>query len=249
MKYIKAIVYGPAGRGKTTLIKTGLGNPSLEPILLVDFEGGVNDSIGSVCRFVDIDAIGNPVIGMIDVVTIRNGQDLDKVHRAVDKHKSVYNTVVLDSITEMHKLLLDQLAGTDTAARASLLSVRMPQLQEYGRAGNIMRHVVNKYKLLPDMHVLFLAGTRFERNPETGETKNFPDLLGQLAFSISGLVSMVGYFGMMDVEGKEERCISFYPSKKFEGKVRDEFGSFPPIIVNPTLSEICNLLNGEPNGK
>ena len=58
------IVYSPSGHGKTYLAGSGVGDPRISPMLLLDFEAGVDSIESRVCP------IANPHISDVNIINM-----------------------------------------------------------------------------------------------------------------------------------------------------------------------------------
>ena len=88
-EYINMIVYGNPGAGKTVLAGSADVVPELRPVLFLDVEGG---TLSIRDRFPDV-----------DVVRLQSWSNMQSVYDALYKMDHGYQTVVLDSLTEMQK--------------------------------------------------------------------------------------------------------------------------------------------------
>lgn len=255
MPKIKLLVYSPSGRGKTYLAKTGLNDPNIMPMLLVDFEGGT-DSIASCIRQVglkedkerNIFKLGKDVKNdVIDVWRVKSWKDFDDVYDYLSEAENVYKTVVLDSLSELNKFNLFEQTGAYNSAKRSIMSIVPPKIQDYGRSNAQIEFLVRYFRDL-DMNVIFTAGCKLDEQNPTGGKKYYPNLTGQLAGSIPHIVSIVAYYAMRIEENNTmTRVLAYGSSEVYEAKIRDEFGLCGDHMDNPTLTKLYNLLNGETN--
>ncbi len=125
---LNMMVYGASGAGKTTLASTAA---DLGKILYVDAEAGA--------QFVDEKRAKN-----IDLVEMKNIETLDEVLKP-ENHKE-YTTIVLDSITEIMKKLVDEIKGGKDS----------PTLQDWGKIINNMESYFRKFRDL-NKHVILVA--------------------------------------------------------------------------------------------
>src|SRR5579863_1826677 len=119
MSNLCCVIHGEAGVGKTTLAMT-----SPAPRLLVDCEGG--------SRFVRQKKVQwDPMTGAPPptpdgtwetcVVIVRDYRVVDQVYGWLNSGQHPFNSIVVDSLTEIQKRCLDNIAGTD-----------QPQTQHWG---------------------------------------------------------------------------------------------------------------------
>ncbi len=251
MAKIKLLVYSPSGRGKTYLAKTALPDTNLCPVLMIDFEGGVDGSIGSVCRQVGRKAIPDQGIfklgegttnDVIDVWRVKTWKDFDDVYDYLSEAENVYKTCFIDSLTELNKFNLFEQTGAYSSAKRSIMSIVPPKIQDYGRSNAQIEFLVRYFRDL-DMNIIFTAGCKLDEANPTGGKKFYPNLTGQLAGAIPHVVDIVGYYAMRQDEQELVRTLVYGPNETYEAKIRDEFGVCGDHMDNPTLIKLYNMLN------
>jgi phage nucleotide-binding protein len=122
---VKILVYGAAGSGKTTLCGTAPGKK-----LMIDMESGllsVRDSQD------------------IDVIQVKEAKEIIEICEALKNGELVYDTVCLDSISEMSEILLN-------FEKARHKDPRMA----YGNVQETCTNVMRAYRDL-HMHVVFVS--------------------------------------------------------------------------------------------
>lgn len=244
---IKMLVHSPSGRGKTTLAKTAVGDENLMPMLAIDFEGGMPFSIGSVCN--PIDELENikdstPSVNMIDMYRIKHWNDFDDIYEYISSAENIYKSIFFDSLSEMAKFNLFEITGNYANAKKSLKSIRIPQIQDYGRTNTLIHFLVRTFRDL-DMNVIFTAGSIYDDNPASGGKKMFPDMPGKLASQIPHVVPLVAYLARIEEENnKFTRALMFDSSNAYEAKAWDEYGLLGDCLENPTLPKLFKLING-----
>lgn len=244
---LKLLIHGTAGKWKTSMAKTCVNDERLMPMLLWNFEGGT-DSIHSVCNYIDLSEIGkNYSLDKIDVVTIKSWKEFDKLIRIIHTKEYGYKTLFLDSISELTKLNLFEQSGAFESAKTSILSVRMPQLREYGESQEQLNVLVRILKYV-DAHIICVSGSELNSNIEEGVTKKtmmIPALSGKLSLQLPHIFSHVGYMKTVQ-DSKQQNTIAmmFDNSSEYLAKTRDEFNRLGKGIINPTIPKILDKLTG-----
>jgi hypothetical protein len=239
-RWCKALIFAPAGHGKTHLLGTAQEDERTFPMAFLDFESGYESLAG-------LD---------IDVFPIRSWRDADQIYEALldGAVKKVggeeidfgeYRSVGIDSISEWHRWALLHRLDEQGPHRKN------PDLLEqgdYGVAAVQMRRVLRKYRDLP-MHVFYAAHAKQNELPREGRV-TLPDMSGQMAEEVAGLVSVSGYLALSsDSDGEEERVLLLRNYPKFRIKARSPWGiELPDEIVDPTIGEILDVLGYEENG-
>jgi len=237
-RYCKALIFAPAGAGKTVLLGTAQEDPRTYPMLLLDFEGGTESLAGL----------------EIDTVPIRSWEDYNDAYEALANGDTIdfddgdggysidfsaYNSLGIDSISETHKFALLEILRKEGPAR------RDPDLVEqgdYGRATTQMRRLLREFRDL-DMHVFYAAHAKETEMPREGRVR-VPDLAGQLAEEVSGLMSVAGYLAQFDGDdGELHRTLLLHSFPKYRVKARTRWGvSAPQEIIDPTIGRILDAL-------
>lgn len=197
---INMIVYGASGVGKTTLASTAA---ELGKVLYIDAEAG--------SKFIEDKYAKN-----IDILTLSNVFDLDQVLEPANLKK--YDTIVLDSITEIMKKLVDAIKGTKEQAT----------MQDWGKIINKMETYVRSFRDL-EKNVIICA-LESEKEDE-GVILKRPSLSGKnLPNDIIGFMDICLY-----IENTAQgRVAHTQPGQKFYAKNRG--GKLPTKIEQKDLN-------------
>jgi len=237
---MRLLVYAPPGHGKTTLFGTALGDERFDPILLLDFDAGTS-SIISKCRQIEIDDLGSPIEGKIDVINITTWEDFDRVYAFLLDHADAYRTVGIDSLSETNYLCLQHCQSLAVERAKSSNRVRdpdIPEQQDYQRDAILMRRLVRFFRDL-GLHLVMTA----HRAEDGGKLS--PLLVGRLREELPALVETVGYLGLDEADGEVVRILITAPTLRFFAKDRSEGGKLGSEVVNPTLPKLLDMLQGE----
>lgn len=238
MSYISMLIYAPAGHGKTYFLGTGAKDNRVAPMLLLDFEAGV-ESIRSHVKETKVEDIGNPVPGKIDVVRIKAWSDLESVYDLLLSNKSYmekYKSVALDSLTEMNYLNLTTIVENSMATNPRHME-DVAEMSDYLRSAFMMRKIVRGFRDLP-VHSFFTAGVQEVTDPVSKVPHVVPALNGKMALEVPGLVTIVGYLG---IDG-EKRVLLTQPASRFTAKDRTEGGKLGAYVEDPTIPKIFDLI-------
>lgn len=240
-RFCKALIFAPAGHGKTHLLGTAQQDERTFPMAFLDFEAG----------YESLDGLD------IDVFPIRSWRDADEVHEAladgavkkVDGDRidfSEYRSVGIDSISEWHRWALLNLLDKESKARKD---PDLLEFKDYNRASIQLRRVLRKFRDL-DLHVFYSAHAKQVELPREGRV-TLPDMAGQMAEEVAGLVSVSAYLALSEGEdGDEERLLLLRNYRKYRIKARTPWGvEVPDEIVEPTIGDILDTLGyDEANG-
>jgi phage nucleotide-binding protein len=235
IEYLNLLVFGEPGAGKTYLAGTAQDHPKTSPVLVVDVEGGT-----TTLRHRDD----------IDVVQARSMQHVVEIHNKLKiDNNGYYQTVVIDSLTELQKL---DMAGImkELVERRPDRDVDVPDVREWGKTGTHMRQIVRAYRDLPMNTILTALVDPFKDS--SGTVVLYPNLPGKMRTELAGFFDVVGYLYTRPDEEKEviDRIIQFTGTQHVIAKDRTaELGNF---LVNPTIPEMFDLIhntNGKGKGK
>ncbi len=209
-KKVKILVYGGAGMGKTVLCST-----APKPIIISAEAGLLSIS--------DFD------IPVIEVKTVKDVMDAYQWITESEEAKE-FETVCLDSITEIGEVLLSQYKKEEKDARKA-----------YGRISDDMAHLIRSFRDLQDKHVYFTAKSIKKEDETSGITSTRAAMPG------STLTNNLPYWfdevlalriGKLD-SGKEFRYLQTQPELQFDAK--DRSGCLAPM-EKPDLSYIFDKI-------
>lgn len=171
---IKAVIYGGSGSGKTSF-----GGTAPKPIF-ASAEGGLL----SIAHL-------NP-----DYVEIKSLEDLAGLLSFLKSQPHEYETIVIDSITEISEIIkrgIEKKSG------------RAMQIQDFGTLSKKIREILAGFRDL-NMHVLFIAQEKYDKDGDT-IIKIAPSLNGKSADEIAYFMDIVGYL-YIDPSSNERKIIT-----------------------------------------
>lgn len=219
-KYLKLLVYGEYGTGKTFLMGTASDVPSMCDVLLINAESGDLTLVADGHNFDAIDSVRVTTFKQVSRVyeflklhcQLRDSvENKDKELRNLEaQFKGVkpddidkpnrYRTCIIDSLTEIEVYCLYQLLGITDLTRLDE-EVASPEWAEYKRQMSMVQRMIRGFRDLP-MHILMSCA----RNYTQDEQKRFtygPSMTGQLSRNVQGFMDMVGYLTMGMAIGEE----------------------------------------------
>lgn len=230
---LSILIHAAAKVGKSTLSAT-----SPFPNLVLDAEGS--------WRFIPVrkihwDPMTQPIPrhdGTWDacVVTITQWAQVDMVYRHLTQAQHDFQSVTIDSITEIQRRLKSNLKGTDAM-----------QIQDWGQLLTKMDSTIRQFRdltLIPQIPVrcvTMIAETREDKG------KWRPYMQGQIGVSLPYLVDICGYLyvGMtMDENGqptKKIRKLWIGPHPQFESGERVQ-GTLPDDVSEPNITAMMKTI-------
>lgn len=152
----------------------------------------------------------------------------------------------LDSITEIHKALLDNVVAAAVIRADRAGKERDPMfiaLEDYGVMTEQMRNLMRKFRDLP---CNFAASSLLRRDQDDDGTVVYnPAITPKLGLDVTGWMDIVCVTSVALVGGEEEFRGLFRPHGKFRGK--DRLGALPKWLVDPTFDRILKYVDEEYN--
>lgn len=216
---LSSVIHAESGTGKSWLADTG---PM--PRLVLDAEGGSRFTLSR-------KKLWNPMLegppehdGTWDtcVVFVHDYQTMQTVYQWLASGKHPFKSLSVDSLTEIQKRCLDQIAGTE-----------QPDQQDWGA---LLRHMEDLVRKLRDLTfhatnpldaVTILALTHHR------DGRFRPMVKGQLELTLPGFVDLVGYmYAEADETGTLRRRLLVQPMGQFLAKDRTHVLSrrFGPVL-------------------
>lgn len=231
--YLNILLYGDSGVGKTTLAGSASEVPAMHPVLFIDIEGGTESLRNS---YPDV-----------DTVRVTTWPEMQKVYNALHRGDSGYQTVVLDSLTEIQKFNMYQIMADLLAKKGedSNVDPDVPSMREWGKNLEQIRRFVRGFRDLP-MHTIFTALAKTEKDARTGNTTIKPSLSGKMADEVAAFLDIVSYYYVKDivVEGESEPVAKrlLLTRKTSQHVAKDRSGRLPMVVESPTMDILHKLM-------
>lgn len=242
--WLKALIYGKHGAGKTELLATAVDVPEMNDVLFISAESG------------DLTVQGSPRIQNKEKLFIvpattfkqvahiqqflqayciaRDANDVPKMRRLFSQVTGIneadivdpprFRTVIIDSLTEVEVYCVHQLLNYTQADIMKGDDMEVAGWPEFRKNNEMVKMLVRAFRDLP-MHALFSCAESWSQD----EQKKFhytPALTGKLSAQVQGFVDLVGWITVgTPTEGKVEapRRVFIQPiggGPKFDAKNR-----------------------------
>ncbi len=234
LQRFKGLIFAPPGHGKTHLLGTAQEDERTYPMAFLDWESGSET----------LDGLD------IDVFPLRSWRDADEILEYLESGDVVklngntidfseYRSVGVDSVSEWNRWAQLDLLKREGKQRKD---PDLLEFKDYNRTSVQMRRTLRRLRDLP-MHVFMSAHSRTIEEPRLGRV-TVPELTGQLAEEIAGLVSVSAYLGLTeDEDGETERILLLHSQARYRVKVRTSWKkSVPTEILSPDVTEILDVL-------
>nr|DAF45665.1 MAG TPA: AAA domain protein [Siphoviridae sp. ctJ7x27] len=224
---IKALVYGPAGMGKTMLCAT---LPA--PVIISAESGLLSLRPQNIARVFGENAQG--ISYDIPVIEVKTVQDLSEAYNwfTTSQQAGNFQSIALDSLSEIAEVVLNN------AKR----QVKDPR-QAYGELLEKMETLIRLFRDLPNKNVVMMAKMESYKEELTGVVKYGPSMPGsKLGQKLPYFFDEVFRLGVnKDQQGASYRFLQTQPDLQFEAK--DRSGSLDPVEF-PNLTYVFNKIIG-----
>jgi AAA domain len=233
-KRCKSLIYGPPKHGKTHFLGTAAFDERTAPMALIDFEGGVLDVLE------DMPGFGTNLIH----IPVFSWDDFNEAYARIYENDEGFKSFGVDSLSETHIFALMELLEDGRPSREA-----NPDLIEQGDYGTglvQLRRLVRKLRDLP-MHGFYTAHHKEDVDRKEG-TITTVNLAGKAAVEIPGLMTVVAYLALSEVENGEgeiemERLLLLQNYAKIRIGVRAGWGNkAPDEIEDPTVTKLLDAL-------
>ena len=228
--FLNIMVFGDSGVGKTHLAGSADDVPDLRPVIVIDFEGGTESLVRNFPN--------------VEQVRVSSWPEMQKVYDELHRGQHGYQTVILDSLTEIQKFNMYTIMEELVADKPDR-EIDVPSMREWGRNLEQMRKFVRAFRDLP-MNTIFTALKKEDKNEKTGMVTTLPSLSGKLAGEVAAFLDVVVYYYMKSVTEDDKKVDKrILLSAKTETIVaKDRTGTLPQVLVEPCMRDLFDLIHG-----
>lgn len=227
-RYLKILVFGQPGTTKTSFAGT-----APKP-LFVDVERGTTS------------LLNQPETRHVDVLEFRSIRQVELLISKMSEGNNPldkYETLVIDSFSELQKRDLDDIVKKAAMADASR-NPYLPIGPDYNINTEHMRQVADALKSL-NKHIIVTCHVKEEKDDTTGRVLLRPNLTPKLAGSMNGLFDVVAYMDVDRSGGGFRRTLQVHPTPNVSAKCR--IGGLSAVIEDPKFDDLLNALNATVN--
>lgn len=234
------LVYGDPGSGKTHLAGTAQDVPTMADVHIFNIDGGIMTLAPR---------------GDIHATDIHSVNDLEQEMFKIANHDPKYadtKTVVIDNITELQTLALENITTREYANRRKKdknYSVDEIYLEDYGVASKQLARVLRGFRDLP-VNVIYIAHKKDKMRRGTNILESStPNLTDKLCTAVCGYMDFVWYLYTADEQvgndrdgywSETHRYLLTQPMNNFIAKTRgaDFAKRIGPVIKDPNMVDI-----------
>jgi len=224
--HFNMLVYGDSGVGKTTLAGSSDDVPEMRRVLFLDIEGGM---LSLKDFYPDVESI-----------RIKSWSDMQLVYDELYAGNHGFNTIVIDSLTEVQKMSMDKIMKRLVEEHQER-DADVPGIREWNINIEQTRKFVRAFRDLP-VNTIFTALGKTDRNQMTGAIRRKPYLSGKVADEVAGFLDIVAYLYNIEHEGDNIRALLCGATQDTVAK--DRTNKLAQVIQKPTMSAIWNAVKG-----
>lgn len=234
---LKMVVYGDPGTGKTTFAATAQHHKDTKDVLFLD----INKGLLSVAEESEL------IHETPDAIEIDKYSEVGEVYEFLAKGDHDYNTVVIDTFTDLQELNLEAIVQEELD-QASSRGKKRDGLddrwrEDYGTSTSQLTRLARNFRDLP-MHVIFLAHKRTDQDDQKRETVS-PAITPKLQENVIGAVDLCGYFYVsQDEENGDTFTALWAPHDKWIAKDRTPGMKLGGTMPNPTVPKCLDKIRG-----
>jgi hypothetical protein len=228
--HVNMMLYGRSGVGKTYLAGSSIMVPEMNRVLYIDVEGGILTL--------------RKDFPEIETVRITAWHELQQVYDHLYAGGHGFNTVILDSLTEIQKFNMSEIMR-QLVERKPERDLDVPDLREWGKNLEQIRRFVRAFRDLP-INVIFICLERIDKNNRQQEVR-MPSLSGKMAGEVAAFLDIVLYYKVAEVDDDKaqggKKLLRVLQSRATETTVaKDRSGLLPDVMTDPTMEQLYDLI-------
>jgi hypothetical protein len=205
--YINVLVYGESSTGKTTLAGSADAVPQMRRVLYLDIEKG--------------DLALRKTQYRPDVLKVTSWKQLEDIYHQLYAGGHGYQTVVVDSLSEVNDLSVDEILFQIQQDPTSERDPDLMQFQDWNKNQSRILSMLRKWRDLP-MNVIFTCLMKEDKDMKTGKIKKGLDLPPKLGRKVPAIFDNVFFYYTAEVDGESKRYLL---SQKTENTIAKNRGS------------------------
>lgn len=258
-QYLRMIIYGRPGVGKTVLAATAADVPEMRDVLMADVDNGTM----SISRRKDIDRIPVTEYGHIARIKefldthcrLRDAGDLQKLAAYNERFMGFetpeprqYRTLLIDTVSEAYTLVMYQLFGIKVGNIRLDQEIPKQEWEHYRKAADMIAASIREFRRMP-INLILTAHEIVKEDKFTGRQARVPGVQGQLSTAIQGHVDVVGWLttgtetpdASKPTQTVTVRRMFLQPRPTTDAKNRIP-GFSKPYVDSPTMEKFYNAL-------
>ena len=158
-----------------------------------------------------------------------------------------FRWVCVDGLTKISNLALKYVMKVQEERTLDRIP-GMVQQRDYGKAGELMKDMMNRFHAM-DLGVVFTAQERQVEGGDSEEDEDVedaasayvPDLPKGVRGTVNSIVDVIGRLYVVRVDGKSERRLWIGESVKYDTGYRSDY-VLPDVVKNPSIPKMVRLM-------
>jgi len=213
--FLRMLIYGDSGVGKTRLMGSALDVPELCPILYCDSDKGTM----SIAKL------------PLQVLPISDLADMENAIRYVKGNPGEYKTIILDGISSLYTTIMQE--RLQSPSRGQKEDPYVPSQRDWMHATFRVRALL-QLALTAPVNFLVTALVDERADEFTGALMIRPGLSNKLAQEIGAWFDILGYMYVKTVKREDVRYLQLNMGSNRKAKNRSVY-DLPKIISEPTM--------------
>lgn len=228
-EFLNILIYGDSGIGKTVLSGSASVVPEMEPVVVLDIEGGAR-------------SLSQRYPGA-KKIRITSFNDLERVYADLKTKDHGFKTVVIDSLTEARAFGMYEImkrAVQKAAEDGETRDPDLPGIGEWGKSSEQTKRLIRAFRDLP-MHTIFVCLASTDKDKK-GRSLTKPMLPGKMGTEVAAFLDIVLY--MYRKEDPDTEQVGRYLLAQYtdEYVAKDRTDLLPPVIEEPTMQKLFDFI-------
>lgn len=218
---LKILIYSEAGAGKTTWAAGAPNN------LIIDAE----DGLASIRNHPEL------VKDSVQRYPYKSFEGTEKLIQYLHEGNPAFSsieTVTIDSLSELHKKGLAETTEREWKKNPLANNRYVAETEHHTENNEHIRRLVSSLKDL-DRNLILISHARTVE-PKGKPAKTYPDFSEKLANTIAGIVDIVAYIDIREIDGETKRVFRFHTDGSVMAKTR--IGGLPEEAANVTWDSL-----------
>ena len=222
----KMLIYSDPGVGKTDFLG------QIPNHLIVDSEEGTESIMYSERRASNVQRLPFKTFEGLEKV-------IEEFHKNPEQLKHIKN-LSIDTLSNLHKRGLAEVMKTAYDKAPSLNNKYLAETEHHTENNERIRQLVQAMVSLE--RNVFLTVHKRTIEPKNQTARTFPDFSEKLANTIAGMMDVVAFMYIANIDGENKRVLKFQPTDAIVAKARGRGKDLPDNMIDPTWDKINEYL-------